>query len=189
MGVARVFASRELLLTRFLPCLFALAGCSPEIGDKCDTSIDCSPAGDRLCDVTQQGGYCTIYNCEDTTEDEADAEQGACPEEAACVIFASVPSAICDEPEGDVPYQRTFCMFRCENDHDCRGDDGYRCIDVTAVDEWHAVVIDRRSAEDRKEDGPIKVCTQPYNGQPVKDRSTEICSAVDPATDSSPSDE
>ncbi|HEY3494948.1 MAG TPA: hypothetical protein VGK73_09690 [Polyangiaceae bacterium] len=159
--------------TKWLPCAFALLGCAPEIGDSCNTSVDCSPAGDRLCDTTQPGGYCTIYNCEDTTEDEADAPQGACPEEAACVIFAPTASARCSDPEGDAPYQRTFCMFRCENDTDCRADEGYHCLDLSRADQWAAIVIDRR--ED-KSDGPIKVCSQYYNGNAVpEDRNTEVC--------------
>ena len=29
------------------------AACAPEIGDDCASSVDCSPQGDRLCDVTQ----------------------------------------------------------------------------------------------------------------------------------------
>src|SRR5690242_18467125 len=46
-------------------------GCKPKIGDECKTSTDCSVTGDRLCDITQPSGYCTIFNCE---------EPGSCPD-------------------------------------------------------------------------------------------------------------
>ena len=42
-------------------------GCKPKIGEDCATSTDCSISGDRLCDVTQPGGYCTVFNCEPNT--------------------------------------------------------------------------------------------------------------------------
>ena len=70
-----VFEKRRHFLTM---ALFAtVLGCSPKIGDECATALDCSALGDRLCDTTQPGGYCTIFNCEPDT----------CPEEAACVAF------------------------------------------------------------------------------------------------------
>src|SRR5258705_13828561 len=50
-------------------------GCSPKIGDKCSVSTDCSVQGDRLCDPTQPGGYCTVFNC----------EPDRCPDESVCV--------------------------------------------------------------------------------------------------------
>jgi len=178
MGRARAFAFRKSFLNSAWPLVLGLLGCEPSIGDNCDNSIDCSPTQDRICDLTQPGGYCTIYNCEDTTEDEANAPEGACPEDAACVIYAPTASAVCENAGGEAPYQRTFCMLRCENDTDCRVDEGYHCIDVADPSraQWDAIVIDRRSDEDRAEDGPIKVCTQWFDGARVPaDRSTEVC--------------
>jgi hypothetical protein len=93
-----------------------VAGCSPKIGDKCTVSTDCSVQGDRLCDPTQPGGYCTIFNC----------EPNKCPDEAVCVAFNE---ASCSSPALSARFQRTFCMFVCESDGDCR--DGYRCLDTT----------------------------------------------------------
>ncbi|HKO50071.1 MAG TPA: hypothetical protein VJV79_20210, partial [Polyangiaceae bacterium] len=37
-------------------------GCTPKIGDDCSVSTNCSTTGDRLCDITQPGGYCTKFN-------------------------------------------------------------------------------------------------------------------------------
>jgi hypothetical protein len=180
MGPARRSIWEQCFLERLFPLALGVLGCSPEIGDECGTSIDCSPAGDRICDVTQPGGYCTIYNCEDTTEDESDAPQGACPEEAACVVFGATPSAICGGVDGNAPYQRTFCMFRCENNTDCRTDEGYRCLDLSDPAKWAAVVIDRRSADERKSEGPIKVCSLPYDGLDVTNsgRSSDVCTGT-----------
>jgi hypothetical protein len=104
--------------------LAALAGCSPKIGDKCTVSTDCSVQGDRLCDPTQPGGYCTIFNC----------EPNRCPDEAVCVAF-NEPS--CSSPALSRRFQRTFCMAVCESDNDCRA--GYFCID-TAGDTFRQVV-------------------------------------------------
>ena len=49
-----------------------LVACQPEIGDSCSNASDCSQQGERTCDVTQPGGYCTIFGC----------DVDACPEEA-----------------------------------------------------------------------------------------------------------
>src|SRR5262245_36081708 len=96
----------------------ALAGCTPEIGDECTTSIDCSQQGDRLCDTTQPGGYCTIFNCEPDT----------CPEdESVCVAFDFELDPACHDLNATdwARFGRTFCMAVCDDDSDCR--DGYIC--------------------------------------------------------------
>lgn len=117
-----------------LPLLLALAvGCKPKIGDECKISTDCSAAGDRLCDITAPGGYCTVYNC----------EPGACPEdESLCVEFGAQrsPAAVCQDLQSPSPYARTFCMATCESDADCR--DGYECATLAAGNEWDALLID-----------------------------------------------
>ncbi|MBI5490789.1 MAG: hypothetical protein HY905_25880 [Deltaproteobacteria bacterium] len=85
---------------------FALCvGCASEIGDECSANVDCSVNGDRACDTSVPGGYCTILDC----------RAGTCPEEAICVAW------------GDGVGERTFCMRHCGDDSDCRG--GYRCYD------------------------------------------------------------
>ena len=70
---------RAWLFAKIFTLLSSLAfvACKPEIGDECEISTDCSATGDRLCDTTQPGGYCTIRSCEAQT----------CPEEALCVEF------------------------------------------------------------------------------------------------------
>jgi hypothetical protein len=112
--------------------LLALAGelgCARKIGDACALSTDCSINGDRLCDTTQPGGYCTIFNC----------EPDKCPDEAVCMAFtddacASVQSA------SSVRFQRTFCMKWCDTDGDCR--EGYRCSGEDVQAELGARIVD-----------------------------------------------
>jgi hypothetical protein len=121
----------KLLLLALLAAL--AAGCKPEIGDDCQISTDCSAAGDRLCDITAPGGYCTVYNC----------EPGACPEdESLCVQFGAErsPNPVCSDPQSPSPYARTFCMAVCEDDDDCR--EGYVCALLKGANDWNAILID-----------------------------------------------
>ena len=56
-----------------------------EIGDECTTSVDCSPEGDRMCDIAQRGGYCTIRDCTpDSCPDDADAADACCSPAVYC---------------------------------------------------------------------------------------------------------
>jgi hypothetical protein len=96
--------------------VFGSVGCKPKIGEDCATSTDCSIGGDRLCDVTQPGGYCTVFNC----------EPNSCPAEAACVAFSE---GTCSTAVASTRFRRTFCMRECEDDSDCRG--GYQCLDLS----------------------------------------------------------
>jgi len=108
------------------------SGCSPDIGASCTTSINCSQMGDRACDTSMPGGYCTIFNCEPDT----------CPSESACIAFRQWPSAIvaCQDPN-DTRMLRTFCMFRCSSNSDCRT--GYICADVNVPgNTWGASLTD-----------------------------------------------
>jgi len=102
---ARRAPDARLVLSLVLAC--AAIGCAPEIGDECETALDCSSQGSRLCDRTQPGGYCTIQGC----------ERGSCPEEAVCVRF---------RPEVE-RLSTTYCMYACDDDDDCRDDEGYHC--------------------------------------------------------------
>ncbi len=131
--------------------MLAAAGCKPEIGDDCQVSTDCSNVGDRLCDTTQPGGYCTIFNC----------EPGSCPEEAICVAFKTQISSQCPDPQGGIRLQRTFCMRSCDDNDDCRG--GYSCIDMNNPDNpWGAEVVESGSVNG-------KVCIVPHQGVTMPD--------------------
>ena len=101
-------SQRDLVLATLLCAVSSLIACAPEIGDECKTALDCSSSGTRLCDRTQPYGYCTLEGC----------ERGTCPEEAVCVKFS---------PDSD-RLSNTYCMFECEDDSDCREDQGYACL-------------------------------------------------------------
>ena len=88
--------------------LFALSGCAPAIGDSCSNSTDCSVNGDRVCDIAQPGGYCTVRGCDPDT----------CPGTAVCVAFRFEPLRTAE----------TWCMDRCKSDGACRQGAGYRCV-------------------------------------------------------------
>ena len=123
----------------------AAAGCGDEIGDSCSISGECSPRGDRFCDTTQPGGYCTIVGC----------DFGTCPEEAVCVRFFPVGNTTlpCDPGREDLPgglddctfdeictlggycaprnSEIRFCMKACDGNSDCR--EQYECRDETLM--------------------------------------------------------
>lgn len=155
---------------RWLPagfCAWLLAGCAPEIGDACTNSNDCSANGNRLCDTTQRGGYCTIFNCDPTS----------CPsDESICVQFGSVISTVgtCADPQRPSPQSRTFCMAKCQNNGDCRG--GYRCTDLGKPNSWGASVVEESPST-------TKVCIEPQPATPISeadpDRSDAVCGGID----------
>jgi hypothetical protein len=124
---------------RFLITIALLAaGCGNEIGDECIIASDCSPNGDRSCDSSSKGGYCTIQGCDFNT----------CPEEAACIRFFTghfenlccgdgcEPRVTCSLDElcslkGHCVSRSSevrYCMRRCDSSEDCR--DGYECRDL-----------------------------------------------------------
>jgi hypothetical protein len=112
--------------------LAALAGCRPEIGDRCRVSTDCSTQNDRVCDVSQPDGYCTQLNC----------QGNACPNEAACVLFNSaIPGCGFDDRSGPFGSRiaRSYCSAKCDSNGDCR--DGYVCADPRSYP-WSAVILD-----------------------------------------------
>lgn len=114
-------------------------GCGKEIGDACIVSSDCSPNGDRQCDISQKEGYCTIQGCDYAT----------CPEEAACIrfftgSFANKPCETSDQCSLDelcnltkhcVPRNSEvrYCMKKCESATDCR--DSYECRNLDLMRE------------------------------------------------------
>lgn len=105
-------------MSRFALALFvigtAAAGCSPQIGDDCGSSIDCDINGTRICDLSQPKGYCTVRNC----------ERGTCPDgESVCVEFNPTTPRL----------SVTYCMATCGSDSGCRDGDGYRCVDAPSI--------------------------------------------------------
>jgi len=159
--------TRGFALRLVLGLALGLAGCRPEVGDKCQTSVDCSQLGDRLCDISQPDGYCTIFNCEPKDSNGATK----CPDEAVCIVYAAEPSAVpgCQNRLGNTPYSRSFCMKTCDNTTDCRS--GYVCLDVGAPgNRWAAV----------NADGNEKVCIQPFSIAEVPPREPGVCTAGDP---------
>ena len=168
---------QKLLL---LAVLATAVGCKPEIGDECQISTDCSAAGDRLCDITAPGGYCTVFNC----------EPGACPEdESLCVQFGGQrsPIANCEDWQSPSPYQRTFCMATCESDSDCRG--GYECEDLSDPQNgWGALLIDR--------DRGNRACMVPLQAKTVVEGAEgaggafgDVCDAELPGPASQPAEQ
>jgi len=147
--------------------LFVLAGCRPQIGDDCVSSIDCSAQGDRLCDTSQFEGYCTIFSC----------DPDSCPDDdSVCVGFGLELTATCLNDEGAVPadprwprFERTFCMAPCEEDDECR--DGYQC---RAPAEHGATSIDIES-----EIRNSKVCFAASTAPPPADPSLSTCAQSD----------
>ncbi len=98
---------RPVLVIALLAAVVA-TGCAPVIGDSCSTSVNCSVNGDRICDNAQPNGYCTIQGCEADT----------CPDNGVCVRFRPTPSRLA----------QAWCMKVCEQDSDCREQDGYSCV-------------------------------------------------------------
>jgi len=122
---------------------WVLWSCQPEIGDSCANASDCSQQGERTCDTTLPGGYCTKFGC----------SADSCPSEAACIGYQTLVSIApeCASLQVRPRLQRTACMLSCAKDGDCRS--GYVCVDMAQTNPWGALLIDRR--------GSGKVCTLP----------------------------
>jgi hypothetical protein len=151
-----------------LALAFGAMGCQPKIGDECRVSADCSQSGERICDPTQPGGYCTIFYC----------EPSGCPEEALCIAFGESLSTVpgCGYPRGDARFRRTFCMRECSGDRDCRS--GYVCADMgDPQNPWGASVAEHNRSSGR-------VCVVPFSGEPFPDdRSAGVCVGTDAGFD------
>jgi hypothetical protein len=140
----------RLRLGAVFAALLAAAACSPQIGDKCQVSTDCSIRGDRLCDTSQPLGYCTQLNCQNST----------CADEASCVLFNSaVPGCGYDDRSGPFGSRvaRSFCMAKCSSNGDCR--DGYVCGDPRQ-NPWNAVILD----DDQNKRGCLPVPAEGQDG-------------------------
>jgi hypothetical protein len=98
--------------------LFSVAAaCAPKLGDPCENATECSANGDRICDTSQPGGYCTIANC----------ESGSCGDEGVCVRFKA------DAPR----LSSNWCMLKCDKTRDCDRDD-YVCRSAAQISEARA---------------------------------------------------
>ena len=133
---------RPLEIAVLLSSVLAVA-CTPQIGDGCQSSIDCSINGDRQCDTSAPDGLCTVYGCEADT----------CPDNAVCVRWRPDPTRL----------TFTACMKRCSTDGNCRQADSFRCVaagDITTT-ETGGDVIAEVVDEDRNDDGRFCVATEP----------------------------
>ncbi len=139
--------ARDPLRLLLVLVLFVVGvACKPQIGDACKTSVDCSQTGDRLCDITQPGGYCTVFNC----------EPGSCPSDSACIAFDTEVSSLplCRSYNGLSRLTRSYCLANCGSNSDCRS--GYVCENLDTPyqpNAWNALLIDRS--------GSGKVCVVP----------------------------
>lgn len=148
--------------------LLLASGCGKSIGDSCKSVSQCITTDtNRLC-LTQDGegfpgGYCTKFNC---------GGANVCPDEATCVAYRYTlgggEGGECSEVTSLSRLQRTYCMFRCENNDDCR--DGYVCLPADGDNPLGATIIDEHVG--------AKICTLAYD-QPAKPpkRESEVCEA------------
>lgn len=169
----RVWASvtlAPLALAAAAAVLALLVGCTPGIGDKCNSSTDCSVTGTLLCDTSQPGGYCTVLNCTDDS----------CPNSAVCVMFQStVPGCAYDDYQSPSRTGRSFCMKHCSRDSDCRQSDGYICGDPTSAP-WHAAILDNNQSQ-----GVCLVAPGLLNAS-VPQGNAAVCQAAEPDAEASP---
>jgi hypothetical protein len=130
-GLRRAVILRILAWTALMGGVASLVACTRKIGDECRSSIDCSQESDRLCDISQPSGYCTIEGCDERT----------CPSGSACVRFFPndlsktcaadtdcTPAELCLLPEklcAPRASERRFCVDSCSGNSDCRS--GYEC--------------------------------------------------------------
>ncbi|MBX3263206.1 MAG: hypothetical protein KF782_26260 [Labilithrix sp.] len=153
-----------------LALLSAVAGCTPEIGDKCQVSTDCSIRGDRLCDTSQPGGYCTQLNC----------QGNGCADEASCVLFNSaLPGCGYDDRSGPFGSRiaRSFCAAVCESNGDCRG--GYVCADPRTYP-WNAIILD--DDQNKRSCLPVPLEGQDA-GAALETPKAPVCEATAPPVD------
>jgi hypothetical protein len=118
----------------------AAAGCAQHIGDSCVLSTDCSTQGDRQCDTSMPGGYCTVFNC----------APNSCPDYAACYLFHPAVQGCSYNDRVTSRTGESFCMEGCSTNGDCRA--GYECVDARQ-EPWNALLLDDNQAQ--------KVC-MPY---------------------------
>ncbi len=145
--------------------LGVLSGCTPQIGDQCSLSTDCSVQGNLLCDTSQPGGYCTSLNCQGND----------CLDQATCVVFTgAVPGCAYNDRTAPGRSSRSICLKWCHSNSDCRTDQGYICTDPRQPP-WGALILDNDQTQ--------LVCILPPNKSAVGDASTvdaPVCQAQGP---------
>ena len=102
----------------WLPVLVVATACAPAIGDSCSTSLDCSFNGERICDSSYPGGFCTVFGCDKDT----------CPDDAVCVEFRFATPRLAE----------SSCLAPCEGNGDCR--DEYVCTEAASVTDGEQVL-------------------------------------------------
>lgn len=154
----------------------AVLGCQPQIGDDCGGPSDCSQLGDRICDFTQNNGYCTQFNC----------EPGTCPDEAICIEFSRdlAPVDECIDEQQRPRTSRTFCMRRCAKDSECRVTEGYTCTPASELEPpnlWGARIL---RGDDREVFGICQTAFEDDEGVvPPADRNVAVCGVDEPQSD------
>jgi hypothetical protein len=138
-----------------------LAACAPQVGKSCSLSTDCSQLGDRLCDTTQPGGYCTVFNC----------EPDQCPS-STCVAFNPTLDPSCGvAADGRWPrYEQSFCLAACNSEGDCRTQ--YDCVDLsdpTKQIQRGAQVVDQFAGDTADGGLGFKVCMASGCGDGLQD--------------------
>ena len=76
----RSFSPSRLFLIGLCAGVLLATACSAKIGDACLTNVQCSPLGDRFCDLASPDGYCTVEGCDSTS----------CPDSGVCIRFFSL---------------------------------------------------------------------------------------------------
>jgi hypothetical protein len=110
---------RLAVIVSALAFVGSVLACQPQIGKSCTLSTDCSQLGDRLCDSSQPGGYCTIFNC----------SPNICPN-SVCVAFGLTVDPACG-PSLFLPLSaQNYCLAPCGSDSDCRTPE-YECVDLS----------------------------------------------------------
>lgn len=146
-----------------------LWSCTPKIGDTCRLSTDCSVRGDRLCDTSQPGGYCTQLNC----------GGNSCPDDGSCVLFnAALPGCAYSDRAGPAGSRmaRSFCMAECESDGDCRV--GYACADPR-TSPWNALILD--DDQNKRSCLPLPLGAE-HGESPTLGEEPSVCEPVAPPT-------
>lgn len=148
------FFMRLILNALFLTFMTSALACTPKIGDDCLLGADCSSKGDRVCDTSLPGGYCTVLSC----------NTDSCPDDGVCVLFqSSVPGCIYND-RATSRTARTYCMAFCEDDSDCR--DGYVCLDPKA-EPLRASILDSNQGKKVCTVRPTAATINPSSQEPV----------------------
>ncbi|HEX2573820.1 MAG TPA: hypothetical protein VH877_30000, partial [Polyangia bacterium] len=81
-----------------------MTACGNQIGASCRVNLDCSALGDRFCDVSAPGGYCTVEGCDNRS----------CPSGSVCIrFFQPIPSRLCNPLTANLncaPSERCLCV-------------------------------------------------------------------------------